>query len=78
MYGLGVCLCAFKVEPDSLNQFLFQPFVHSNILCFLTYHYAGVKLIEALHCAVAEAVAEVFLDEVGVVQDVICHQWLLK
>lgn len=45
---------------------------------FLTHHYAGVELVEALHGAIAEAVTQVFLDEVGMVQDVISHQRLLS
>lgn len=43
----------------------------------LTHHYARVELVEALHGAITEAVAQVFLDKVGVVQDVISHQRLL-
>lgn len=42
-----------------------------------TYHEAGVELVESLHGSVAEAVAHVLLHEVGVVQDVVGHQWLL-
>lgn len=33
----------------------------------LTHHNAGVELVEALHSAVAKAVAQVLLDKVGVV-----------
>lgn len=54
---------------------------HSDILSshiFLTHHYAGVELVEALHGAIAEAVTQVFLDKVGMVQDVIRHQRLLS
>ncbi len=43
----------------------------------MTHHYAGVELVEALHGAIAEAVTQVFLDKVGVVQDVVSHQRLL-
>ena len=46
-------------------------------VCVCVYHDAGVKLVEALHSAVTEAVTQVFLDEVGVVEDVISHQRLL-
>lgn len=42
------------------------------------HHQAGVEFVEALHGPVAEAVAEVFLHKVGVVQDVICYQGLLR
>lgn len=42
------------------------------------HHQAGVEFVEALHGPVAEAVAEVFLYKVGVVQDVICYQGLLR
>lgn len=52
--------------------------IHSSSCISVTHHYAGVELVEALHCAVAEAVAKVFLDKVGMVQDVISHQWLLQ
>lgn len=45
---------------------------------FLTHHYAGVELVEALHGAIAEAVTQVFLDKVGMVQDVVRHQRLLS
>lgn len=45
---------------------------------FLTHHYAGVELVEALHGAITEAVTQVFLDKVGMVQDVISHQRLLS
>lgn len=34
---------------------------------YATHHNAGVEFVEALDCAVTEAVAEVFLDKVGVV-----------
>lgn len=44
---------------------------------FLIYHYAGVELVEALHGTVTEAVTQIFLDKVGMVQDVIGHQRLL-
>lgn len=44
----------------------------------LTHHYAGVELVEALHGAIAEAVTQVFLDKVGMVEDVIRHQRLLS
>lgn len=43
-----------------------------------SHHYAGVKLVETLHGAIAEAVAQVFLYKVGMVQDVIGHQRLLS
>lgn len=43
----------------------------------LTHHYAGVELVEALHGAVAETVAQVLLDKIGMVEDVVCHQRLL-
>lgn len=46
-------------------------------LVILTHHDAGVELVEALHGAIAEAVAQVFLHKVGVVQDVVGHQGLL-
>lgn len=39
---------------------------------------AGVELVETLHGAIAEAVAQVFLDKVGVVQNVIGDQRLLS
>lgn len=42
------------------------------------YHQACVELVKPLYCSVTEAVAQVFLDEVGVVQDVICYQGLLR
>lgn len=42
-----------------------------------SHHDAGVELVETLHGAIAEAVAQVFLDKVGVVQDVVGHQRLL-
>lgn len=45
---------------------------------FNSHHYAGVKLVETLHGAIAEAVAQVFLYKVGMVQDVIGHQRLLS
>ena len=41
-----VCLCVCLCDPV-------QSFIH---LVFLTYHYAGVELVEALHGAVTEAV----------------------
>lgn len=50
----------------------------SHLTFFQTHHYAGVELVEALHGAIAEAVTQVFLDKVGMVQDVISHQWLLS
>lgn len=53
----------------------FRPLIQSD---FLAHHYAGVELVEALHGAIAEAVTKVFLDEVGVVQDVVGHQRLLS
>lgn len=34
---------------------------------YATHHNAGVEFVEALDCAVTEAVTEVFLDKVGVV-----------
>lgn len=43
----------------------------------LTHHYACVELVEALHGAITEAVTQVFLDKVGMVQDVISYQRLL-
>lgn len=43
----------------------------------MTHHDAGVELVEALHGAIAEAVAQVFLDKVWVVEDVVGHQGLL-
>lgn len=43
-----------------------------------SHHDAGVELVETLHGAIAEAVAQVFLDKVGVVQNVIGHQRLLS
>lgn len=43
----------------------------------ITYHYAGVELVETLYCAVTETVTQVFLNKVGVVEDVIGHQRLL-
>lgn len=52
----------------------FCPLIQSD---FLAHHDAGVELVEALHRAIAEAVTQVFLDEVGVVQDVVGHQRLL-
>lgn len=42
-----------------------------------TYHEAGVEFIKPLDGPVAEAVAQVFLDKVGVVQDIVCYQGLL-
>lgn len=42
-----------------------------------TYHKASVELIKPLDCSVTKAVAQVFLYEVGVVQDIICYQGLL-
>lgn len=42
-----------------------------------TYHKASVEFVKPLDCPVTEAVAQVLLDEVGVVQDVICYQGLL-
>jgi len=50
------------------------PSIH---LVSLTYQYAGVELVEALHGAVTEAVTQVLLDKVGMVEDVISHQRLL-
>lgn len=44
----------------------------------LTHHYAGVELVEPLHGAIAEAVTQVLLHKVRMVQDVIGHQWLLS
>lgn len=44
---------------------------------FDSHHDAGVKLVEALHGAITEAVTQVFLHKVGMVQDVIGHQRLL-
>ena len=38
------------------------------------HHYAGVELVEALDSPVTEAVTQVLLDEVGMVQDVVGHQ----
>lgn len=43
----------------------------------MTHHDAGVEFVETLHRAVAEAVAQVLLDKVGVVQDVVGNQRLL-
>lgn len=57
---------------------LYSVFVHSIQSAFLAHHYAGVELVEALHGAIAEAVTQVLLDEVGVVQDVVGHQRLLS
>ena len=42
-----------------------------------THHDAGVELVEALHRAVTEAVAQVLLHKVGVIQDIIGNQRLL-
>jgi len=42
------------------------------------YRDAGVELVEALHRAVTEAVTQVLLHEVGMVQDVVGHQRLLN
>lgn len=42
-----------------------------------TYHKTSVEFIKPLDCSVTEAVAQVFLYEVGVVQDIICYQGLL-
>ena len=42
-----------------------------------TYHEARVEFIKPLDRSVAEAVAQVLLYKVGVVQDVICYQGLL-
>lgn len=52
------------------------PFKHP-VNVSLTYHYAGVELVEALHGAVAETVAQVLLDKIGMVEDVVSHQRLL-
>lgn len=53
---------------------------HSNIHSLyvsLTYQDAGVELVEALHGAVAEAVTQVLLHKIGMVEDVISHERLL-
>lgn len=42
-----------------------------------TYHKASVEFIKPLDCSVTEAVAQVFLYKVGMVQDIICYQGLL-
>lgn len=47
------------------------------VISLFSNHDAGVELVEALHSAVAEAVAQVFLHKVGVVQDIVGHKWLL-
>lgn len=51
--------------------------LNQSACAILTHQYAGVELVEALHGAITEAVAQVFLDKVGVVEDVIGHQGLL-
>lgn len=43
-----------------------------------THQYGGVELVEALHRAITEAVAQVLLHKVRVVQDVVRHQRLLS
>ena len=53
-----------------------HPYIQSSHV-YLTHHDAGVELVEALHGAIAEAVAQVLLDKVWMVQDVIGHQRLL-
>lgn len=50
----------------------------NDLYLFDSHHDAGVKLVETLHGAIAEAVAQVFLHKVGMVQDVIGHQRLLR
>lgn len=62
----------FPLTPDTEKC----PKVYSHL--FNSHHYAGVKLVETLHGAIAEAVAQVFLYKVGMVQDVIGHQRLLS
>lgn len=71
----GVCLLW------GIAIWILMPGCHSDMQSshiFLTHHYAGVELVEALHGAIAEAVAQVFLDKVGMVQDVVRHQRLLS
>lgn len=41
------------------------------------YHQAGIEFIRSLHGPVTEAVAQVLLHKVWVVQDIICYQGLL-
>lgn len=41
------------------------------------YHQAGIEFVRSLHCPVTEAVAQVLLHKVWVVQDIVCHQRLL-
>lgn len=43
----------------------------------LTHHKAGIEFIKPLNGSVTEAVAQVFLYKIGVVQDIICYQGLL-
>lgn len=43
-----------------------------------THHNASVELVEALHCPITEAIAQILLHKVGVVKDVIGHKWLLQ
>lgn len=40
-------------------------------------HQASVELVRSLHCPVTEAIAQVLLHKVGMVQDIICYQGLL-
>ncbi len=76
-----VCVCVYVsaccwVQPSEC-AFLCS---HSHIQLphvSLSHHYACVELVEALHGAITEAVAQVFLDKVGMVQDVISHQRFL-
>lgn len=42
------------------------------------YHQASIEFIRSLYCPVTEAVAQVLLHKVWVVQDIICYQGLLS
>lgn len=46
--------------------------------CIWTYQDAGVEFVEALHRAVAEAVAQVLLHKIRMVQNVVRHERFLR
>lgn len=58
-------------------SFVSQPNLSDRIVTHPTYNDTAVELVEALDCTITEAVAEVLLDKVGVVQDVVGHQRFL-
>lgn len=78
----GSCAKVFPLSLDPVTQGNeagtgIIPFIVHGEVEIWAYHQAGIELVRSLHCPVTEAVAQVLLHKVWVVQDIVCYQGLL-